>query len=763
MPDGYCYEAESARGGGAITDRVVHLHIRSVAVNQRGRRAAGWGWGKGVRRGLRVVVRCAVALAAAQGALLAAPRRAAAQERPDSAAQDSVRRDSLRAVRLLPVTITVLQTPFDLTRAPYAVTQLGIREIQGGRPGVNLAEALVAVPGVQVDNRYNYALGERISVRGYGARAQFGVRGVRVLVDGIPATLPDGQTTLNHVDVASLGRIEAVRGPASAIYGNASGGVLQLESATPPDARFEQRVRYTGGADGLSRLQSQTGGRLGDVDTPLNYFLNVSRLNYGGFRDHADAKNLVLSSGIDVGGERTKLQLVAHAADYEARNPGSLSDSLLRVNREQAFARNVVQRTGEEGKHGEVGATVRQVVGSGQVVASAWAIGRELDNPIPDRVIDLERRAGGARAAYAGRVAVGAVPVQWAVGGEAQRQRDERLNFANDSGRRADLILDQREIVTTTAAYARLAGDLGERLSVLAAARVDRARFEARDRYLADSTDDSGERTMSAFNPSLGVSYAAGRGATFYANVATAFETPTTTELANRPTGAGGFNPELDPQRSTSFEVGATTRLRGLGLAQVAVYHSRIRDALIPFEVEGAPGRVFFRNAGSAVHRGVELGATLLALPDVTLRAAYTFTDAKFDEYVVGGTSFDGNRVPGVSPHRVDAVLSYSVPGTGALGGLFLEVEERYLSRTPVNDANAPATASPAYALTNLRVGLESARVGGVELAPFLGVTNVFDREYNTAVTVNAFGRRFYEPGPARAVYAGVSLAAGVR
>ena len=694
---------------------------------------------------------------------VALPDGAAAQVRPDSAARDSLRRDSTRAVTLRPVTITVLQTPFDLARAPYAVSQLGVREIQAGRPGLNLAEALVGVPGVQVDNRYNYALGERISVRGYGARAQFGVRGVRVLVDGIPATLPDGQTTLNHVDVASLGRIEAVRGPAAAIYGNASGGVLQLESSVPPDARFEQRVRYTGGADGLSRLQSQTAGRVGDADTPLGYFLNLSRLNYGGFRDHADAKNLVVSSGVEFGGERTTLELVAHGADYEARNPGSLSDSLLHVDRDMAFARNVVQQTGEEGKHGEVGATLRQAVGSGQIVASVWGIGRELDNPIPDRIIDLDRRAGGGRAAYAGRVAIGSVPVQWAVGGEVQRQRDDRLNFRNDSGRRAELLLDQREIVTTTAGYARLAGNLNERLSLLAAARLDRARFEAEDHFLADSTDDSGERTMDSFNPSVGVSYSTGRAATFYANFATAFETPTTTELANQPTGAGGFNPELDPQRSASFEVGATTRLGGLGLAQVAVYHSRIRDALIPFEVEGVPGRQFFRNAGSAVHRGVELGATLLVLPEVTLRGAYTFTDAKFDEYVVNGTSFNGNRVPGVAPHRVDAVLTYDVPGAGALGGLFVEIEERYLSHTPVNDANAPATASPPYALTNLRVGLDETRVAGVAVAPFLGVTNVFDREYNTAVTVNAFGRRFYEPGPVRGVYAGVSLAAGVR
>src|SRR5918993_865169 len=145
-------------------------------------------------------------------------------------------------------------------RPAFGVSVLGPAEIQRGRPGFNLAEAFVAVPGVQVDNRYNYALGERISVRGFGARAQFGVRGVRVLIDGIPATMPDGQTTLNHVDVASLGRAEVVRGPASAIYGNASGGVLQLETEPPAAVPIAQRFRVVGGSDDLRRVQSTTSG-----------------------------------------------------------------------------------------------------------------------------------------------------------------------------------------------------------------------------------------------------------------------------------------------------------------------------------------------------------------------------------------------------------------------------------------------------------------------------------------------------------------------
>jgi len=691
---------------------------------------------------------------------LLASSRAVAQTPADSAAPPRSPGDSARVARLRPVIITVLQTPYDLARAPYAVTALGVRDIQGGRPGFNLAEAMVSVPGVQVDNRFNYALGERISVRGFGARAQFGVRGVRLLVDGIPATLPDGQSTLNHVDVAALGRAEVVRGPASAMYGNASGGVLQLESEPAPDATIEERIRVSGGSDGLSRLQSTTAGRVGNERWPVAYHANVSRLRYGGYRDFSDAENLYLSAGLGLERERTHVRLAVHGADYEAKNPGSLSGALLAANRDQAFARNVAQRTGEEGRHGEVGLTVRQAVGGGEVRLSAWGIGRELDNPIPNVIIDLRRRAGGTRVAYASRVGVAGRPVQWVVGGELQAQRDDRVNYVNDAGARGVDTLDQRERVGTAAAFAQLSADVTRRLTVLAATRVDRANFEVDDRRVTpDDPDDSGERTMSAVSPSVGLSYAAG-GATLYANVATAFETPTTTELANRPTGEGGFNPELEPQRTTSVEAGTTLRVGRRAVAQLAAYRALVRDALIPFEA--ASGRSFFRNAASAIHRGIEAGFTAVPWSDVTLRAAYTLTDARFRHYTVGDASYADNRVPGVAPHRVDALLSYT-PLEGALRGLIVDLEERYVSTVPVNDANGPGTASGPYALTNVRVTLEAVRLGGATLAPFVGVTNLLDREYNTAVTVNGFGGRYYEPGPSRAFYVGLGLAASAR
>ncbi len=676
-------------------------------------------------------------------ALLLAPALAAAQTPAP---------DTLPEVRLDTLAVRVLRTPLPLRRAPYAVSTAGEDEVRRARPGLALDEALGGIPGVQVSNRYNYAVGERISVRGFGARAQFGVRGVRVLVDGIPATLPDGQTTLNHVDPGTLGRVEVVRGPASALYGNAAGGVVQLTTAPPPPGPLGAEGRVVSGGDGLLRIQGAVGGSTGG----WTYRAGGTRLGYGGYREHSRADNTLLHAQAGRRGARGELRLTLSAVEYHALNPGSLSDSLLRVDRTRAFARNRVQRTGEEGRQGQAGLSWRGETGMGTLELSGHGVAREIDNPIPGTVIGLARRGGGVRAAWSAARPLGAGALRWTAGAEAEAQRDRRRNFANLEGERGALELDQRERVAGTAAFAQVAVPLAGRLDALGALRYDRFRFAVDDRLPATpaNPDDSGSRTMGAWSPTLGLTFAAADAVSLYANVATAFETPTTTELANRPDGAGGFNPELDPQRTVSYEAGARGRLGARGAWELAAYTAAVRDALVPFEVEGAPGRQFFRNAGSARHRGVEAGASLSPLAGVTARLAYAFIDARFRDYAAAGAVLDGNRVPGIAPHSLDARLGWE----GAAGA-FADVEVRHASAIPVDDANR--FRSPAYTVADLRAGWQGARLGRVRATPFLGITNLFGTEYNTSVVVNAFGRRFYEPGPGRTLYAGVGVGLG--
>jgi len=347
-------------------------------------------------------------------------------------------------------------------------------------------------------------------------------------------------------------------------------------------------------------------------------------------------------------------------------------------------------------------------------------------------------------------------PLRGSAGGEWELQHDRRLNHENSAGLRGALLLDQTERVASAAAFAELSADAGP-LTVLGAARYDRFRFSVRDHLVtAGDPDDSGARTLDAWSPTLGASLSAAPWLSFYGNVATAFQTPTTTELANRPSGAGGFNPDLRPERTTSVEAGAKAR-RGTVSAEVAAYRARIRDALVPFELEGFPGRQFYRNAGEAVHRGIEASVGVAPLDGLTLRTAYTYTDARFGRYVLGGADLRGNRVPGIAPHRVEATAFWS-RGAGPFAG----VDLRHESATPVADTDTPGRfASPAYTTVDLRGGWTELRLGRVRASPTLGITNLFDVAYNTSVVINAARSRFYEPGPGRSVYVGMEVKLG--
>jgi iron complex outermembrane receptor protein len=670
-----------------------------------------------------------------------------------AAQADTTRRDT---AFLAPTTVTVVRTTMDLSEAPYAIGIATRDEIQRGKPGLALDEALAGIAGVQVDNRFNYALGERISIRGFGARAQFGVRGVRVILDGIPMTLADGQTSLNNVDVAEVSRAEVVRGPASSMHGNAAGGVIQLETDNPIEVGEGGRGSLqTGfGEHGLVRTQIGATARVNATDLALT----VSRLRYDGYREWNEAQNdrISLRTGSAFGDNHLGVNF--NWVEYDAQNPGSLSNALLAADRGQAFANNVNFQTGERGTQGQLGVTWRQPLGRAHLDLSAHGLQRDVDNPIPQRIVVIERAAGGMRAALSGSPAMGEGWLELSGGAEWQIQRDDRLNFVNVGGSRGADTLDQLERVDNIATFAQTRVRVLPQLAFLLGARYDRIRFEAEDRLIGTGNpDDSGERTMSAVSPSIGVTIGATPALNLYSNFSTSFETPTTSELANQESGAGGLNPTLDPQRTRSAEIGLNGRLRIAELAgsyQIAAYDARVTDALIPFEIASLPGRQYFRNAGSTTHRGIETAMSLFLPWDFSLRASYTHTDARFDDYAVtsGGTTtvYDDNRVPGVAMNRADATLSFQPRN------VFLDWDTRASSSIPVNDANTER--SPAYVIHGVRAGAREIRAGALRFAPHLGVMNLFDAEYNTSVVVNAFGGRFYEPGPPRSVYGGMTI-----
>jgi iron complex outermembrane receptor protein len=618
---------------------------------------------------------------------------AEAQQDPDS------------AVTIPPIMVRVLRSTIG-TGAPYAVSAVSGPELTRGAAGAFLEEALRAVPGVQVQNRFNPAMGERLAVRGFGSRAQFGVRGVRILVDGIPATLPDGQATLDHLDLAGLGRVEVLRGPNATLYGNAAGGVLHFRTLDPADSDAYVSARATGGTHDLTTLQGVASGHWGDT----GYRFSVSRLSFDGYRRdpvaddgsvYGVAKRLVFNGMVTTPLAGGNLRLVANGVDLDAENPGSLSATLLEDGDRSAFRFNVLNGTRKDVNQGQIGASWSGPLGGAEAELATWAVSRELDNPIPSDVIGLDRKAGGVRALVSDQfpVSVGALSIGGGV--EVELQNDDRREWDNVDGDPGVLLLSQKERVRGVGLFMQGRMDIGSSLSVVGGLRYDRARFSVDDRFTTGDPDDSGVRTMDAFSPSAGVLVEAVDGVEIFGSVARSFETPTTTELGNRASGAGGFNPDL-------------------------------------------------QNVGESHHSGWELSVDGRPVPGTSLRVAYTRIDARFDVFIKDGEDHSGNRVPGLAPYRLD-MLGQVDAGPG-----FVELRGLYQDEVPVDDGGMFKSAP--HFVADLRVGFEDVPAGGVWISPYAAVANLFDRRYNSSVIVNAFGSRYFEPGPGRTYRFGLGL-----
>lgn len=676
-----------------------------------------------------------------------------------STAAEAARQDTTPVLPLPALVVRALRAPIVADALPYAVT---VRQPASSvrSAGLSLGGEIRAVPGLQVQSRYNDALGDRIVMRGFGARAQFGVRGIQVLVDGVPATMPDGQTTLNHLDLSLLERAEVLRGPAAAAYGNAAGGVLLLSLRPPPAGAFHQELGAVGGADGLVRIRSTTGGGGVGANGPdaadaadgggVGWIASLTGERRDGYRPHSGTERYQATGRLDLPVAGGSLRAVAHGVAYDADNPGALTFEQYREDPHQAQAFNVAQRTGEEGRHGQAGLTWERSLSGVRLEGTVYGLARSVENPIPPTIISLSRRAAGARVLLHGPgPAVGLGRLSWAVGADASMLGDDRQNYENASGDRGPLTLDQRERVTNLAAHGQAILSLLDPLSLFLGARYDHVVFSATERFVAgEEPDDSGERTMGAASPTLGLRLALSPDVTLFGNVSTAFETPTTTELVNRPDGRGGLNEELEPQRTVSYEIGTRGALGPALRLEGTAYHARVDDALIPFEVASAPGRQYFRNAGAAVHRGIELLAELRA-ERLNLLVAFSRTDAEFSSHTVGDRSFDGNAVPGVRPWTLGIVAGGDVPG-----GLTLESEYERVGEMAVDDANESWAAG--YGLVGLRAAAPRISIGGWDIQAYGGVDNVLDRSYVASVVPNAFGSRFFEPGPGRALYVGL-------
>ena len=670
-------------------------------------------------------------------------------------AQDSLPR---KLPPVVTVTRDVGRSPLDL---PYAITSVRPDSLAPGQTHTLVEQTLGLLPGVTIANRTNPSQDTRISVRGFGARSQFGARSIRILRDGMPLTLPDGQTPIDYLDLESVGRVEVIRGTASALYGNASGGVIDLRSINPPATPFAVQARSFTGSEGMRRYVGLFGGTIGSA----GFTGNIGRTQNDGFRGYAHQRltNAFARATTSVG--KTELALIGMGLDMPvAENPGALTLAQVDSAPDQPDRLSVQKRARKAVHQVQLGLSARRpLAADGEVAAQIYGGTRALYNPLTFAVVGVDRRQGGAGARVT--LPVGAMN-RVSVGADAQWLNDARKNWANCNGlaattatcpsitvEKGSLSLDQRELVSSVGPYVRDELELG-RFRATAGVRADQVRFEVQDHYFSDGRDDSGARTLHAVSPMLGIAARLTPLHSLYANVGSAFETPTTTELGNQEDGSSGLNRDLKPQYSTTFEVGA----KGLALARlqydIALFDTEVRDELIPFEVPGGAGRTYYRNAGRTRRQGVELELGT-ELGPLALTGTYALSHFRFRDFVNGTSQFAGNTIPGIPEQQLQTAATWR------FSRLFVVGEAQAKSRVFVNDANAAA--APSFAVFNARIG-GTAVFGRPWLTPVFGVQNLADRHYVGSVAVNASGAsiaatKFYEPAPGRTWFVGLSAA----
>ena len=694
--------------------------------------------------------------------------------------------------RRLPPVVTVTRdvgrSPLDL---PYAITSLRPDSVSPGLTHTLVEQTLALLPGVTVANRTNPSQDTRVSIRGFGARSQFGARSIRILRDGMPLTLPDGQTPIDYLDLESVERVEVIRGAAASLYGNAAGGVVDLRSGSAPAVPFALQARTWTGPDAnpvRSASQQRFAGLFGGTVGTTSYEGNLGRTHSDGYRSYAHQQLTNAFARAVTNAGKTEIGLVGLGLDMPlAENPGALTAAQFNADPKQADALSVQKKARKTVHQVQLGLSARRLVaGDGELSAQVYGGTRTLFNPLTFAVVGVDRRQSGAAARLTLPIASGELSNRISVGADAQWLNDARKNWVNCNGvatanasctslpkEKGNLTLDQRELVSSFGPYVRDELERG-RWRATAGVRADQVRFEVRDHFLTDGRDDSGNRTLHAVSPMLGLAVRMSPLHSLYANVGSAFETPTTTELGNQADGSAGLNRDLKPQYSTTYETGAKGVAAGGVQYDLALFDTEVRDELIPFEVAGGNGRTYYRNAGRTRRRGAEVGLGT-DLGPVSITTAYTLSHFRFRDFLNGTTQYAGNTIPGIPEHQVQASATWRV------GKAFVLAEGIAKSRVFVNDANTLTQLSvpcstgtggtgscrlhdpTSFSAFNARVG-GTAVFGRPWLSPVIGVQNLFDKHYVGSVAVNASGAtpaatKFYEPAPGRTWFVGLSAA----
>lgn len=666
-------------------------------------------------------------------------------------------------VTAAPTTVSELDTP-------AAVSVVNGDEMRQAAPRVNLSESLGAVPGLQVQNRQNYAQDLQLSIRGFGSRSTYGVRGLRIYVDGIPATMPDGQGQTSNIDIGSVDTIEVLRGPFSALYGNSSGGVINVTSQTGTQPPTVEASSYYGSFGTWHYGMKATGAvgdgsHAGDVD----YTVSTNRFTTHGYRDHSGARKNLANARLGVRiNDVSKLTLLLNSVDIKANDAGGLTADEWRDNPRQS-PRGDQYNTRKNTRQTQAGLRYeRQLSAQDDLSVMMYAGERETTQfqSIPRApqlkpshaggVIDLTRHYQGidTRLTHRGELLV---PVTLTAGLDYENMSERRKGYENfvmvngapQYGEQGALRRNERNLMWNVDPYLQTQWQLTDKLSLDAGVRYSSVWFDSNDYYITPGNgDDSGDASYHKWLPAGSLKYALTDAWNVYLSAGRGFETPTINELSYRSDNQSGLNFGLKPSTNDTVEIGSKTRI-GNGLFTAALFQTNTDNEIVVDSSSG--GRTSYKNAGKTRRQGMELGLDQQFGESWRLKAAWTWLDATYRTNVCDDASCNGNRIPGIARNMGYASFGYQ-PEQGWYAGSDI----RYMSDIMANDENTAK--APSWTVVGLTTGYKWS-YGRMDMDLFGRIDNLFDREYVGSVIVNESNGCYYEPAPGRNYGIGLNLA----
>ena len=644
--------------------------------------------------------------------------------------------DSIQKIDLDNVIVKSTKINSNKKEIPLSVSIKNFRDEKNYNSQSSFSDFTRNTPGLFTSSSNNFSQDLRISIRGFGARSAFGIRGIKLIVDGIPETTPDGQSQLDNLPLGLVSSVEILRGPNANLYGNSSGGVISINTLTKSS---EKHYRYSG-IFGAYQYQSLQRTRILDWNTS-SLIIHYDKRRSNGYRDQSGYKSNILNLKYinDLDNKNKIVWQINYTDSPYAYDSGGLKLSEVENNRRQARKNNIDYDTYEKVKHLKTGVSWNHKRNENSFFDSYFFYQkRDFFTKLPFNfggIISLDRDYYGLGTKYTKRYALDNRNRTLVLGLDYLNQSDDRKRYKNDLGVKGEITFDQIERFKSTGLYMLSQTSYDSGLLVRYGIRYD---------INIIRTDTSSSIMLDKLNPSIGLSYKVNSNDNIFFSFGTSFETPTLNELSNNPNG-GGLNENLKSSSSLNYEIGWRKAVSNLTLEAIA-YVISSENEILPYELEQFPGKNFYQNVGSTSRYGVELNSQL-SFKGGRINLSYTLSKNKFEDFIIDNNNLADNLIPGIPSQMLDLDLIFKLSR-----GRSLIISNRLIGERYADNANETLISS--YNLLNIKYSKEIFKKSEI----FLGVNNAFNQEYFDNIRINAFGKRYYEPAPKRNFYFGINL-----